>query len=382
MKDLNSRRSIKTLHIKLLCMALVFGLVLGCGGRRRRKGEPDPVDLAEKTRPERAVSEHGGDDPSAVDPDAWRGVLEEAKDLDYVLVEIEGDSITWGEALVLADERARRMRQPVSLKMRKLIFREIVQRLIARKLILAEAKELGYNESISDSRVLKYIRSKVPAINKTYNGDIEKFVEANNLDYNRFLKDMKNNLIHEVYMVTNVTQEIVVSPREIREYYEKNKDKFHEKAQVHMYAMTLFKKADPQADAEVLAKANMILKKLDDGEDFEKLAREHTDDNEKREKDGEWGWIRRGDFASKEVPDAAFALKVGGHSRIIITKPAYWIVKVVGKKAEKAADIRDHWDSIRWAIWNEKRDKKRSEEIYRLQEKHKVIIHGSWGVKE
>ncbi|MCY2961396.1 MAG: peptidylprolyl isomerase [Planctomycetota bacterium] len=86
--------------------------------------------------------------------------------------------------------------------------------------------------------------------------------------------------------------------------------------------------ADPlKTPNEVAAKnvADSVLKALDAGSDFAKLAREHTGDPGGREVGGDLGWIHR---ATPNLPDAvrnAFLLAPGDHT-VVQRAPAGWVI--------------------------------------------------------
>lgn len=72
--------------------------------------------------------------------------------------------------------------------------------------------------------------------------------------------------------------------------------------------------------------AEQTLQKLDDGEDFQKLARELSDDKRTGPKGGELGWLaKKAAPLSAEEKKAAFALEIGQYSKVIETKAGFSI---------------------------------------------------------
>lgn len=68
-----------------------------------------------------------------------------------------------------------------------------------------------------------------------------------------------------------------------------------------------------EKEKEALKVAKEVIQKLKDGEDWDKLAKEYSDDTSNSEKGGDLGWIATGDTVA-EFEDAAFALKKGKYT--------------------------------------------------------------------
>jgi len=361
---------------KVLSLWTICVLVLAaCGGSKDRANELDPVVIAEKTKTERAVSEKGPDGTEEIELTGKSELTNRTVMLDWVVAQVDTETITGREVMrIVVDGIGNANWIKLSAKERDILFDRALESIITRKLLLAEANELGYK--ISDAKVVSYIRSQVPEINEKFGGDIGKYAESKGVDYNEIHEQMKEYLLYTLYVQANIMSRVHVSPREIRDYYSENEDKYFEKGAVRMYAMTLYKKGDPDKDAEVLTKAEQILNDLNNGAEFEKLAMEHTEDGEKRDKGGDWGWVTSDHFASKKISQTAFDLNVGEHSDIIETNVAYWIIKTAGKKAEKTKDISEVWKEIEDRILLRKRGEEEQAEAVRLRKKFKVSLHG------
>jgi peptidyl-prolyl cis-trans isomerase C len=119
---------------------------------------------------------------------------------------------------------------------------------------------------------------------------------------------------------------------EAKEFYDKNPDKFKQGEAVR--ASHILVMADEQADEATKKKARTkiddILKRVRAGEDFAKLAKEHSDDGSK-DQGGDLGFFVR----EKMVPpfsEAAFALKPGEVSDVVTTQFGYHIIKLAERK--------------------------------------------------
>ena len=86
-------------------------------------------------------------------------------------------------------------------------------------------------------------------------------------------------------------------------------------------------KADASNDATVKPKAEALLKQIQGGADFAKLARENSEDPGSKDQGGEVGWMVRGQMVP-EFEKAGFALKVGETSGLVKTTYGYHILQV------------------------------------------------------
>jgi len=95
------------------------------------------------------------------------------------------------------------------------------------------------------------------------------------------------------------------------------------------------------SDEEALKKAKDIIKKLKDGEDFDKLAKENSDDPGSASKGGDLGYFGKGDMV-KEFEEAAYNLRKNEYTtEPVKTTYGYHIILKTGEKdKEKYKDIK------------------------------------------
>lgn len=140
-----------------------------------------------------------------------------------------------------------------------------------------------------------------------------------------------------------------VSPQEIKNYFEKNTDKFKQPAKVKTRQIIL-KTADGEERIKKKSLAEKLLARLQKGEDFAELAKEYSE--VKAESGGDWGWTAKGTFAD-EVEPVIFSLKVGEISPIITTEKSFIIAKVEDKSESKPAfDTPAIQEEIRRELFN------------------------------
>lgn len=100
--------------------------------------------------------------------------------------------------------------------------------------------------------------------------------------------------------------------------------------------MTTEEKEAAEKDAK--KEAEDIIKKLDKGEDFEKLAKKYSDDSSNAKKGGDLGWVSTGDMV-EEFDAAAFKLKKGKYTTSPVkTTYGYHIIYKVDEKDKPKLD--------------------------------------------
>lgn len=93
-------------------------------------------------------------------------------------------------------------------------------------------------------------------------------------------------------------------------------------------------RADPsitRTQDEALARIQEVQAKLNEGGDFETLAKEYTDDASGKENGGDLGTFGKGQM-TEDFEEAAFALEVDGISEVVETEFGYHLIQVYGKQ--------------------------------------------------
>lgn len=91
-------------------------------------------------------------------------------------------------------------------------------------------------------------------------------------------------------------------------------------------------------DEEAKKKAKEIIKKLDDGEDFSKLAKENSNDPGSASNGGDLGYFNKGDMV-KEFEEAAYDLRVNEYTKEPVkTSYGYHIILKTGEKEKGKFD--------------------------------------------
>lgn len=210
---------------------------------------------------------------------------------------------------------------------------QAVKDLIDRDLILQEfkKKEFSIPAYVIDDSVQQIIR-------KDFGGDRAAFVrtlQAQGYTMSRFREVQKDKITVQAMRQSKVSDNIIVSPVKIREYYNKNSAAYTTPEQVKLRMIVLQQGAasgDASSDAAVSKKqmADEIRGKLAGGAEFDRLAQMYSDDSTK-ESGGDWGWVERKTL-NEDLAKVAFSLKPGEVSQVVFLDNNYYILMVEAKK--------------------------------------------------
>lgn len=210
--------------------------------------------------------------------------------------------------------------------------KDILEGLVTEKVVLQRAKEKGI--SVTREEVDAALGKDLEAVRKRF-GSAEEFEstlaeEGLTLEsYKESLREEREKqLIQEKFMQELKLAPKHVSEEEVRQYFEENREKFGLKPASVKLARILI--APTPADSVVRAReaiVEKILARLAEGEKFEDLAREYSDDASTRDKGGDVGFLERGDMLP-QVERVAFLLNPGEVSGAIRTEIGFFIVKL------------------------------------------------------
>ena len=127
---------------------------------------------------------------------------------------------------------------------------------------------------------------------------------------------------------------VTINDEKLHQYYDANPAAFTltEERSANHILVQLAQDADPAASSAAEAKIKDALRRAREGEDFEKLAKELSDDVGSKAEGGSTGFFARGAMVP-EFEEAAFQLKVGDISEPVRTKFGWHIVKLKEIKA-------------------------------------------------
>jgi peptidyl-prolyl cis-trans isomerase D len=125
---------------------------------------------------------------------------------------------------------------------------------------------------------------------------------------------------------------LTVTDAQLQAYFEDQKSKNPEaftQPEQRRVSHILIQAATPKDEAAAQAKAEDLLKRIQSGEDFAKLAKEYSQDPGSAQQGGDLGWSERKVFVAP-FADAAFSMKEGEVRGPVKTQFGFHILKLVG----------------------------------------------------
>jgi peptidyl-prolyl cis-trans isomerase D len=155
---------------------------------------------------------------------------------------------------------------------------------------------------------------------------------------------------------------------DLRKLYATNQESFRTPERVD--ARHILIKSDASNDAAMKTKAEGLLKQIQAGGDFAKLATDNSQDTGSAVKGGELGWIVKGQTVP-EFEKAAFSLQPGQTSGLVKTTYGYHIIQVEKHEQAHLASF----DEVKGQLVGEYLKQGQAEEMQKLADKAIAELH-------
>ncbi|WP_028781955.1 peptidylprolyl isomerase [Thalassobacillus devorans] len=203
----------------------------------------------------------------------------------------------------------------------------------------AVLQQLVMKEVLSDNYEVteKEVNKELENMKEKYGKQFDMILKQNNFKSEEDFKDMlRLSLLQEKAAM----EDVEISEKEMKDYYEKMK--------------TQVKASHILVDNKDTAKK--VKQQLEDGADFQELAKKFSTDKASLKNGGDLGFFGPGEMTAK-FEDAAYALEKGEISEPIKTEFGYHIIKKTGeKKAEDVGSFEEEKDTIKRQLASKKID--------------------------
>src|SRR5216684_2750461 len=360
---------------KLVVIAALCA-VLSLAAQEKQMEKPQakpPAPVMEKPgmAPEAAKAAPAAPVKKAVDPNAGRTVEE-------IIARVNNEIITKSEyekARNSAEEGAREDCQgkcaPEQLKA------EIEQRqktslrdLIDQSLLVQRAKDMGVSVEPELIKRLDAIRiqNKIESME-----ELEKAVTSQGLNWEDFKNNIRNTLLTQRVVSSEVGSHITISDEEVSKYYEAHKKEYVRQEQVALREIEVSTQGKkPEEIPDLKKKAETTLQRIKDGEDFGEMAKRFSDSNTKTQ-GGFLGLYKRGEL-SKELEDKVFKMKKNELTEVTETKQGFLVLQVLEHYDEGEQSLAKVKNEIMDKLYGARMEPAMREYLKTLREQSFVVI--------
>jgi peptidyl-prolyl cis-trans isomerase SurA len=307
----------------------------------------------------------------AVDPNA-------GKTIEEIIARVNNEIITRSEydkARQTAEEDARQECQgrctPEQLKTdidgrEKTTLRDLID----QSLLVQRAKDMGVSVEPDVIKKLDQIRieNKLPSME-----ELEKAVSGQGMNWEDFKNNIRNSLLTQRVISSEVGSHINISDDEVTKYYEAHKADYVRPEQVALREIQVDTQGkSPEEIPDLRKKAETALKRIKDGEDFGEMAKRFSDSNTKTQ-GGFLGLYKHGEL-SKELEDKVFSMKKNDLTDVIETKQGFLILQVLEHYDEGEQSLAKVKPEIMDKLYSARMEPAMREYLKTLREESFVVI--------
>ena len=248
----------------------------------------------------------------------------------------------------------------------------LLKQLIDEKIILIEAVKSGIIVTETEiSQTINEFKQK----NNLSDEELKKGLAESGLTMSDYKVLLRENLIYQKFIDRELNSKIIVTDKEITDYYKNNSKRFIDRPE-RMLVKAIFIKfsANPTLTeiTDLKIKSLKIVSEIKKGELFEKMVDRYSDEP-LRSYEGLLGEFESGALIA-ELDRTLSALKEGEVSAPVWVKEGVYILKMISKTKETYIPINQAREQIYMTLYQQKREIKFNEWLKLLWEKSTVTI--------
>jgi peptidyl-prolyl cis-trans isomerase SurA len=219
--------------------------------------------------------------------------------------------------------------------------KNLLRDLIDQQLLVQKGTDLGLSVDTELVKRLDDLRKDMKAESID---DLEKIAQQQGVSFEDFKQNMKNNLMTQKVISSEVGGRIQFTREEIQKFYDDHKKEFDLPERIRLAEILIpatqpsqakddkgnpLPPMDPTPEqiAAAKAKADEAMAKLKAGTKWQDVAKQYSSGPTAKE-GGDLGFFKRG-VLDKSLEDQTFALKEGGTTDVVRTKQGFVILKVL-----------------------------------------------------
>ena len=223
---------------------------------------------------------------------------------------------------------------------RDALARELLDRQVDNLVLVQAARDAGIEAP--EEEIRRLVEQDIQAVRERFatEDELRRALASSGLTLEQYRQTLMEQYRDRMLSQSFAQQRLASAPQpgvsedEIREFFEAQRASLGERpANVSFRQVIIPAEPSDSAVAAARQEAEQVLTELQEGADFEVLARRYSDDPGTREHGGDLGWFQRGRMVP-EFENVAFALRPGQTSGIVKTDFGFHIIR--GEKARGA----------------------------------------------
>ena len=281
------------------------------------------------------------------------------------VAEVNGYRITEAEFSRYIETQVPDLSQPASPDQAGMLRLTVLREVIDRHIMLQRAERLGLRAVDAEVEVrLDDYRAPYPT-----DEQFEKHLDERGLTREELRIEFQRTLTIEKLLAREIASKMSVSETEMREYYEDNKAGFHlPEQQIHLAQILVtatpeipvpnHRNDDARDEESAQAKAEMLLGLLEEGEAFDVVAQNYSEDPDSTGNGGDLGFIPQSFLEEADITlrRVVASLSPGEISPIIRSGPEFRILRLISRESAGQREFSDPrvQQSIRETLRNRK----------------------------
>ncbi len=246
--------------------------------------------------------------------------------------------------------------------------RQVLDRMVDEQLLMIEANELKVSVSSEE------VDRSIDQIKKDYglsDAQLRDELRKQGMSMGAYRQNTKREILK--YRVINIAVggKVSVSDADVQSYYERHMQEANIQVRASHIFLAIPENADAATAQEREKQAKKLLERAQTGEDFGKLAREHSEDAATRTEGGDLGWFGK-DIFPKPIEELVFSMKEGEVRGPVRADRGFHIIKLEGRRAQAAKPLAEVRDQIRGQL--RQREMERQTKNYLGELRRKTLV--------
>jgi parvulin-like peptidyl-prolyl isomerase len=244
---------------------------------------------------------------------------------------------------------------------------EVLDRLVDEQLILQQAADLKVQVSPDDvDKAVDDIKKQ----NNITDQQLEAALKDQGISMTSYRQDLKRQITRLKVIGIAVRSRVTVSDDDIKTYYDQNvrasgADRKVKASHIFIAIPEAATTSDVEQKREFAAG---LVQRARGGEDFAKLAREHSEDPATRQSGGDLGWFGKGALPPA-VEEIVFGMEPGEVRGPIRAERGFHVIKLMERKDEQAKPFAEVKEQLRAQLFQQEMEKQTRTWLQELRKK-------------